>query len=390
MHTFHKTPLAGAILCLSLLAAPAGAVEPYTVVQGYDDIAPKGPQAALGLVIWNHGVRGNHEQGTAPPPRFLRKVAEAGWDIVKIKRDPMQESNWTTSGLRHVARTVEEVARARDQGYRRVVLAGQSYGGAITLEAARRTEVYAIIPSAPGTGVSAVELGSPMINAQGSSQLYAGLTDGRFERAIPILPFADEYASGSPERGRRAREILSARGVAFLPLDDGSTRLVGHGASGTTLMDFAYGACVVAFLDPAKAPQAKLNSCGADGLPAPRDMLKETASLKPMTLEAGTWWKSYEGIWTGAWGDPVLVSLAIERGAEGPELVYLYGKRDSDSLDRTYRAKAELVGHSVAAKLPHQNVTLAFEMTTRQVVLTWRNGDRSGSLRLRRYEMPPG
>lgn len=386
MQTIRAATFAGIFAAALAAAMPGAALAQYEIVPGYDDVAHKGPQAALGLVIWNHGVSGQHDTGAAPVPAYLRKAAQAGWDVVKIKRDGLQEGGgWTTGGLRHVERTVEEIKRQREAGYKRIVLAGQSYGGAITLETARRIEVYAIIPSAPGTGVRSTDLGSPMTSTQGSTQLYDALADGKFERAIPILPYADEFASSSPERGRRAREILSKRGVPFLPLDDASTQLVGHGASSSALMNFAYAACVVAFLDPARAPAAGLNACGADGLPPAEDVLKETAELKPMALEAGSWWKPYEGVWVGAWNDPILVSVAIERGADGPEFVYLYGARNSAKLARTYRAKAELSGPAIVAKLPHQTVTLSFEMTTRQVVLRWTNEGRSGSVRLRKY-----
>jgi dienelactone hydrolase len=387
MMNLSKATLARIAALALAIAFPGTALAQYEIVQGYEDIAPKGPAAALGLIIWNHGVHGQHDTGAAPVPSYLRKAAQAGWDVIKIKRDGLQEGGgWTTAGLRHVARTVQEVEKAKQDGYKRIVLAGQSYGGAITLETSRRIDVYAIIPSAPGTGVGATELGSPMSNAQGSRQLYTALEEGKFERAIPILPLADEYATSSPERGRRAREILSARGVAFLPLDEASTQLVGHGASGSALMSFAYAACVAAFLAPATTRPAKLNRCGVDGLPPSPDTLKETADLKPMAMEAGTWWKPFEGVWVGAWHDPLLVSLTIEKGAAGPELVYLYGARNSEKLGRTYRAPAELVGSSIAAKLPHQQVTLTFDMTTRQIFLRWSNEGRSGSLRLRRYE----
>ena len=386
MQTPIRNALLGSALVLLAAFAPAPARAQYEIVQGFDDLPPKGPAAALGLVIWNHGVKGNQEQGTSPPPTFIRQLVQAGWDAVRIKRDGLNESNWTTAGLRHVKRTVEEVESATAKGYKRIVLAGQSYGGAITLEAARRIPVYAIVPSAPGTGVSATSLGSPMIDAQGTAHLYDSLKDGRFERAVPILPFADEFASASPERGARAREILTRRGIAFLPMDDISTQLVGHGGSGSSLMHFAYGACVVAFLDPARTPTAGLNACGGGGLPPSPDVLGETASLKPMAMEGGTWWKWYEGVWVGAWNNPLLVSLAIEKGPQGPEIVYLVGKANTVKLDRTYRAAASLEGTSIVAKLPHQNVALTFENATRQAVLTWRNAEgKTGSLRLKRY-----
>jgi pimeloyl-ACP methyl ester carboxylesterase len=380
---------AASILAGLAFAPPAFAADAYVVSPGYDEIQPKGPASALGLVIWNHGLDGNRDQGSGPPPVYLRRLVAAGWDVVKIKRDGLQESGgWTGSGMKHVERTVQEVESAKAAGYKRVILAGQSYGGAITLEAARRVDVYAIIPSSPGTGVSVTNLGSPMLSKEGTDHLYESLAKGRFERAVPVLPFNDEYSPANPERGKRSREILAARSLPFLVLDDASTWLVSHGAVSTGLMDFAYGACVAAFLDPARTPAAGPAACGKDGLPPSPDTLPEIADLKPMKQEAGTWWQSYEGIWVGAWTDPALVAIAIEKGADGkPEFVYVYGEKGELKARVTYRVPATLEGPAVTAKLPHQDVALSTDAKTRHVSLTWKNAQgRSGALRLRKYE----
>ncbi len=371
-----------------LLAGPAIAAEPYEIVPGFEGVPAKGPAAAVGLVIWNHGVSGNQDTGSSPLPAYMRRLPAAGWDVIKIKRDGLQESGWTSAGMRHAARTVEEVEKAKAAGYKRVVLAGQSYGGAITVEVARRVDVYAIVPSAPGTGVSLTNLGSPMLSKEGSDHLYESLAKGRFERAAPILPFNDEYAPANPERGQRAREILAGRGVPFLVLDDASTWLVSHGAASSGLMDFAYGDCLVKFLDPARSPAAGSATCGKDGLPPAVDLLPEIAQLKPMKQEAGTWWQAYEGIWVGAWTDPALVAITIEKGADGkPEFVYVYGEKGAAKARTIYRAPATLEGPAITAKLPHQDVAISTDAKTRLVSITWKNAQgRSGSLRLRKYE----
>lgn len=380
-----------AVLVLLALFVAAPARAQYEILQGFEDLAPVGPDKALGIVIWNHGLLGQTDQGALPPPLYLRALHAAGWDLIRIKRNGLYESGgWANAGQRHVARTVEEVARVKAQGYKRVVLAGQSYGGAITLETARKTDVYAIIPSAPGTGVSLQELGSVLANAQGSQQLYAALADGRFERAVAILPFSDEYASGSPERGTRSRETMAKRNVPYLPLDEQSTLLLSHGASSTPLMAFAYAQCLVAFLDP-NTPRANgLAKCGADGLPPSPDLLAETAALKPATLPNDGWLKFYEGIWVGAWSDPLLVSVTLEKAASGYELVYLYGKPRSAELGRTYRVPAALEGRDIKAELPHQSITLEFDQKTKQVVLKWSNKEgRSNSTKLRKLDRAP-
>ncbi|MCZ8310397.1 MAG: alpha/beta hydrolase [Magnetospirillum sp.] len=374
-------------LATALLLAAAPAFAQYEVVQGFDDLPPKGPGTARGIVIWNHGLSGNNDQSRAPPPAYVRVLHAAGWDVVRIKRDGLSEGGgWTTGGLRHVARTVEEVQRAKVQGYARVILAGQSYGGAIALEAARRVEVYAIVPSSPGTGVSSTLVGTVAAETAGTDHLYASLADGKFERAAAILPFSDEFALASPERGRRAREILAKRNVPFLPLDDASTILVGHGGSSSSAMTQIYAVCLAAFLDPLRTRAAGAAACGQGGLAAAPDLMAETATLKPAALPAGEWWKFYEGVWVGAWSGPNLAAIALEKAADGYELVYLMSARGSNKLDKTFRVQARLDGRNVVAELPHQKVTLEHEQRTRQTILRWADGKGgTGALLLRSY-----
>ena len=374
-------------LATALLFAAAPAFAQYEVVQGFDDLPPKGPGTALGIVIWNHGLLGNHDQARFPPPAYMRVLHAAGWDVIRIKRDGLSESGgWSAAGMRHVARTVEEVARVKAQGYARVILAGQSYGGAITLEAARQTDVYAIIPSAPGTGISVTSVGSPMAETAGTTHLYAALADGKFERAVPILPFADEFAPASPERGQRSREILAKRNVPFLPLDNLSTILTGHGGSSSGAMTQIYSVCLAAFLDPRRARSAGLATCGQGDLPKTPDLLAEVPTLKPATLPSGEWWQYYEGIWVGAWLGPNLAAVALEKSANGFEFVYLLGARGSDKLERTYRAPARLDGRSVVAELPHQKIALEFQPNTRQILMRWTDAKGgTGALQMRRY-----
>jgi hypothetical protein len=374
-------------LAAAFLLAAAPAFAQYEVVQGFDDLPPKGPAAALGIVIWNHGSNGTIDASRFPPPAFLRVLHASGWDVIHIKRNALHEiGGWSTAGMRHVARTIEEAERVKAQGYARVILAGQSYGGAITLEAARRIEVYAIIPTAPGTGVSRELIGNHMAQNAGTDHLYAALADGKFSRAVPILPFADEFAIASPERGQRSREILAKRNVPFLPLDNLSTILVGHGGSSSGAMTQIYAACLAAFLDPRRARSAGLATCGQGDLPKTPDLLAEAATMKPATLPTGEWWKFYEGIWVGAWSGPFLAAVAIEKAANGFEFLYLLSERGSDKLARAYRGAARLEGRNVVADLPHQKIALEYQQDTRQVVFRWTEPTgATGALQMRRY-----
>ncbi len=354
-------------LAFALSAAPAFAQ--YTIHDGMKDLPNRGPAAALGLVIWNHGVSGQHEQSHIPPA-YVATLMRAGWDVRRIARDALNESNWASAGQRHVARTVEEVAKAKSEGYKRIVLAGQSYGGAITLEAGRQTEVWAIVPSAPGTGISHAQIGAFTDQNQGTNQLFAALASTKAARAIGILPAQDEYSLSSPERGRRSREIATEKGLLYLALDDDSG-LVSHHASSSALMNFAYGECVARFLDPEFAPKAGVNLCGQNGLPVGPRRLAEANSLAPAKMPSDQPWAFYQGVWSGAWTDPALVTVALEKEGDGYALVYLYGERGTDKLRRRTRTPATLDGRNVVTQVNQQKVTLIYDMATRQVRLRW-------------------
>ncbi|MCM0019830.1 MAG: hypothetical protein NBV67_07540 [Tagaea sp.] len=369
------------------LAGPAAAQ--YTIHEGMQNLPNKGPETALGLVIWSHGSLGHHDASRFPPPPYIGVLMGAGWDVRRIARDAMHETGgWSVAGMRHVARTIEEVEKAKAEGYKRVVLAGQSYGGAISLEAGRRADVWAIIPSAPGTGVPWSEIGTHSSWNQGTTQLYSALGDTRAARAIGILPFQDEYALSSPERGRRSREIAAGRKLPYLALDEDSG-LVGHGGSSSALMNFAFGACVARFLHPDFEPKKGVNLCGEGGLPVGPRRLKETDDLKPARLLSAEWWGNYQGVWTGAWTNPALLSVAIERDGNDHFLVYLRGENGTDKLLRRTRTPATLEGRNVVSQLPSQKVTLIYDNATRQVRLRWDLPDgRNGSTLLKKDRDP--
>src|SRR5471030_2491108 len=115
--------LAAALAALSCRAAPTRAMDAYWTEPAYAAYPLKGPQAALGLVIWNHGVDGQLPQFNGPPIPAMEGLAARGWDVIKLNRNPVWENTWSNAGRRHVARIVGEVAAARRQGYRHMVVA---------------------------------------------------------------------------------------------------------------------------------------------------------------------------------------------------------------------------------------------------------------------------
>ncbi len=367
-------------LFATLSALPAYAQ--YTIQDGVPNAQNRGPEKALGLIIWNHGVNGHHDQSRFDVPRFVVRLHGAGWDVRKIARDAMQENNWTAAGQLHVRRTIEEANKATEQGYKRIVLAGQSYGGGITQEASRQIAVWAIIPSAPGFGTPWSAVGTVAAGAGKTAESRAAYADTKAQRIVGIYPFHDEFALGADDLGAVLRAKAEERGLQYLPLDDRSA-LVGHGGSSSTQMDFSYGACVVRFLDPAFEPKRGVNACGDGGLPIGPVRLKETDTLKPADLPAHEHWGAYRGIWIGAWGNPLLVSVAIERGEQGYMLTMLEGLTNSDKLWRRRSVPATLEGRSVVAQFDTTSYALAYDHRFGHLTLRWKRDDKFGGLVMR-------
>jgi pimeloyl-ACP methyl ester carboxylesterase len=373
MRSFHFFLFVAAILAL-----PAQAQ--YKIQDGVPNAQNRGPEKALGLIIWNHGVSGNHDQSQYGVPRFIVRLHTAGWDVREIRRDAMQENNWTAAGQLHVRRTIEEASKATAQGYKRIVLAGQSYGGGITQEAAREIAVWAIIPSASGFGTS--DAGTPGAGAPKTAQARTAYGETKAQRIVGIYPHHDALALGSADRGRVLRTVAEERGLVYLPLDDRSA-LIGHGGSSSAQMDLSYGDCVVRFLDPAFEPKRGINVCGEGGLPVGPVRLKETDTLKPADLPTHEHWGKYRGAWIGAWANPLLVSVAIERGEQGYVFTMLEGQTNSDKLGRRRSAPATLEGRNVVAQFDTTSYALIHDITSGHVGLRWQRDGKSGTLILR-------
>src|SRR6201999_178836 len=131
----------GLVLCsMTLAGAPVGAA-------GLDPAFNQdavGPDRAIGAVIWNHGRSINTEDSDSPTPPYLRVLRDAGWDVLRFDR--LRDGDTLTGSTR---RLVELVAQVKRKGYRRIVLAGQSFGAFIALMAADSSEdVDAVVATA--------------------------------------------------------------------------------------------------------------------------------------------------------------------------------------------------------------------------------------------------
>jgi dienelactone hydrolase len=311
-------------------------MEAYWTEPGFDAYPPKGPETSLGLVIWNHGLKGKEVQYRSAPPLFVQGLAARGWDVIKLNRNPLWENTWENAGRLHIARLVEEVAAARTKGYRRIIIGGQSYGGAIALAAAGRIDgLWAVVATAPGTGQQTI-YGSPTDKWTDAivRQTYNQLRDIRRSRVVAVFPNADELVTAP--RGAQARVILREKGdLPFIVVDETAPIKTHSGAYSAAFN--AYGTCIGYFLDPAREPKPGEFACGHDEFDAASSVLRAESPIA--IAPGGVTWFGY--ITTS--GQEVAVTVH-EDGAAGVQVEYASGPaviRKFKSNVRTVRAQRQ-------------------------------------------------
>jgi acetyl esterase/lipase len=106
----------------------------------------RGPQESVGAVIWSPGSTPNTSPSRNSTAAFVRTFNEAKWDVWRVDRTGPGQN--TLKGAMDVLN--QAVDRVKAAGYRKIVLAGQSAGGFISLIlGARRNDIDAAIATAP-------------------------------------------------------------------------------------------------------------------------------------------------------------------------------------------------------------------------------------------------
>jgi pimeloyl-ACP methyl ester carboxylesterase len=232
-----------AACCMAALVAAAAlpldsAAAQTELVPAQDAARLTGGERAQGAVIWSHGRSLQKECAQAPTPDYIGAFREAGWDTFRLNRasiaDTLPESAAALAG---------EAEALKHKGYRRVVLAGQSFGAFISLIAAGHSDaVDAVIGTAPAA------YGSAQSNPQGyglnATRLYDLL--GAVRRARVALFFFEGDIFDPGGRAPIADQILGARGLAHLVVDR-PAGLPTHWASIGGAFATRFGPCLVAF-----------------------------------------------------------------------------------------------------------------------------------------------
>ena len=241
--------IAAAFAMLLLGEARAAAQAPLWLEPAYADHPVLGPRKANGAVIWSHGRSVDSEDYEVETPPYVAVLAAGGWDVFRFNRQRAYDTLALSARM-----LTAEVHRLKLEGYRQVVLAGQSFGAFLSLMAADASDdIDAVVATAPAAYGSFTDFyDSWRLNA---TKLYPLLQRLRRARVMLFYFHGDDFDPGG--RGERSREILLARKLAFVVVDQPPT-LTSHWAAGGR--DFAnlFGRCILEFLEtPALGADAR-------------------------------------------------------------------------------------------------------------------------------------
>ncbi|HTP82764.1 MAG TPA: hypothetical protein VMQ11_07465 [Alphaproteobacteria bacterium] len=226
---------------------PAAADENFWREKAYPQVSYRGPEKALGAVLFNQGrgivLNGREVAGDGynfPPPLFIRFLHDAGWDAFKLNRKWVADNEVSALAALH-----EQIAALRTEGYKRIVLAGQSYGAWLSfIIAAREPNIQAILAAAPGgydTSADGVE--------RNTERLVDEAGDLKATRVALFLFDGDDRDIAWLKRGERIKRALDAHAIPNLVLDH-PPDFKGHGGAYLGRFTRRYGECLVRFIAP--------------------------------------------------------------------------------------------------------------------------------------------
>jgi dienelactone hydrolase len=222
-----------------------------------------GPEKAKGVIYFIRGWGGVTTGGGSLDefrlvPYFVKALADNGWDVIgaKFPNTPTKRhsADFVPAGVTFVEARVKEL---KSQGYKRVVLAGHSWGAWVSMAAAKDgSGVDAVMAMAPNSyGPKIVPGGHKNPRFAMNVSEFGALTRSMKVPTILMLFAGDEFEDG--DRGKIAKEQFAKNKIALLTVDKPQA-FTGHFAGWLPIFDYAYGPCIQSFLDAPKAQDCAL------------------------------------------------------------------------------------------------------------------------------------
>jgi pimeloyl-ACP methyl ester carboxylesterase len=210
----------------------------------------KGPKT---LFYYMHGFDGHARAHSPLPEYFVSEIQNSrGWDVI--------DGNYPRSGVAEIRRSgganfgaavfvARRLKELKSQGYQRIYVGGQSWGGWNSLDLATMPGlpldgVVLVVPACCGwrpTGAARDDHGYP------NNKIFF---DQMIERVryptVGVFFLGDEYEPA--DRGVGAAAVLTKHGVPNLIIDH-PPGFAGHGSAWFPPFDYEYGACIANFLE---------------------------------------------------------------------------------------------------------------------------------------------
>ena len=119
-------------------------------------VQKQGPELADGILLYFHRWSSGDATKEPIPSIFVEMAKVANWDILRINRHPFVDGEQSDGDVFQVV--ADRIARARQQGYKKVILGGGERGGWLALSAAALPGVDAAIGLAPGRAFGRTQL----------------------------------------------------------------------------------------------------------------------------------------------------------------------------------------------------------------------------------------
>jgi dienelactone hydrolase len=349
MKLLRRSLIALAGLPLTCRASRARSISPAWSEWETSAVEKRGPERAAGLLLYFHGS-GAPDMFRGPIPLIFIEMAKAAtWDILRINRLSDEDVEAADDDL--LSFVAIRIAQARQQGYKRIIVAGYSRGGWLALLAAT-LPVDAAIGLAPGTGPHTI----PELERT-RDLLAQTLAGARAKRVAAFFFEGDPVEDLSERRATAVRRGLQNSQSTFMVVDR-PPDLHGHLAGVTGRFARRYRDCLLQLVQDADQPAGEVQcSCtsgyaiGSDiGFPASNPVLKLPADVNPAFFP-------YLGRWEG--DDETGTYVIMESVRAGPTHISFRAglspppglSDDADAGWRVYRFELDEARHGIVYKL---------------------------------------
>jgi pimeloyl-ACP methyl ester carboxylesterase len=199
----------------------------------------KGPGGATGLIVWSHGYFLGVDATQSAPQGQVAYFTAKGYDLYRFDRQYIRDWPGDATQL------VDAVKQAKAMGYHRVILAGQSAGGWVSMAATMRGAPVDGVVSVSAAHHGEVKNMTDVSRARSEwQQVVKGIKPG--PRLVVVNFRDDTYDVGG--RMDDAKAAFAASGVDAVVISN-PEGFSGHGAARGRPFPQKFGACIYAFIE---------------------------------------------------------------------------------------------------------------------------------------------